>query len=77
MAVLWPSFLGAAGIEMLVFGLIDPVHVQLPGGNRLELGVMTLYSLAFFAFWSVCAGVAWMTQRLDEPSFAVNSRALD
>lgn len=75
--VWWPSFLGACVLEVLVFAMVDPAQVHAPGGGRLDLGVETVYSLAFFAFWLIAAAVAWMTQRLGESDYEVNSRTLD
>ena len=73
----WPSFLGACVLEVLVFAMVDPAHVHAPGGARLDLDVQMIHGVAFFAFWAVGAAVAWTTQRLGEPDYEVNSRALD
>ncbi len=54
MSVLWPSFLLACVLEMLVFGLIDPgdlFHSDMP----LEMTRKTTYALAFLVFWAVTA----------------------
>ncbi len=77
LGILWPAFLGACVLEILVFGLVDPQALHTPGGGAFDLQAQTIYSLGFLAFWLICAAVAWMTQRLAEPAFEVNSRALD
>lgn len=58
-AVLWPAFLTACILEMLVFAVADPLYLHWPGGQGAELSPMAAYTLAFFAFWvmSVACGV--------------------
>lgn len=62
--VLWPAFLAAAVLEMLVFAVIDPAQLHGPGGAPLGLSPQGVYSIAFFAFWAVsalgCAMTAWL-----------------
>ena len=57
MAVVWPSFLLAAVLEMLVFAFVDPHDVQ---GLERE----TAYTAAFFVFWvctaCACSITAWL-----------------
>lgn len=55
--VLWPAFLAACLIEMLVFASFDPHDMNLLG-FRVETERDTVYSLAFFAFWFVTTLVA-------------------
>jgi hypothetical protein len=51
--VLWPSFLGACLIELLVFAWINPTEVHIRGVEAgLSAGV--IYTLAFFVFWTGC-----------------------
>ena len=63
-SVLWPAFLAAAVLEMLVFAVIDPAQLHGPSGAPLPLSPQGVYSLAFFAFWAVsalgCAMTAWL-----------------
>ena len=53
--ILWPAFVMAGVLEMLVFAFIDPGALQWPGGDALELSRSTLYSTAFLIFWAVIA----------------------
>lgn len=57
MAVVWPSFLLAAVLEMLVFAFVDPHDVQ-------GLARENAYTVAFFVFWActacACAITAWL-----------------
>lgn len=56
--ILWPSFLAAAVLEMLVFSVVDPAHVVV-GNWSPEAN--TVYSLAFLAFWAVASGAATLS----------------
>ncbi len=52
MGVLWPAFLMACLMELLVFALVDPQDLQWLG-HELALPRQAVYSLAFFVFWMV------------------------
>jgi hypothetical protein len=54
-AVIWPAFLVACLLEMLVFAVADPLRLHWPGGGQAGLSPLAVYSLAFFAFWASCA----------------------
>jgi len=49
--ILWPAFLAAAVLEMLVFSWIDPASLQF--GDWLP-DHKTVYSLGFLVFWAAC-----------------------
>jgi len=53
-AVLWPSFLVACAMEMLVFALVDPVSVYC-GADALHMSRQGAYATAFFVFWLMAA----------------------
>jgi hypothetical protein len=67
--VLWPSFVMAAVLEMLVFAVVDPGELMLTAG----LSRMALYTLAFFVFWGATAAASalsvwmWTERRIDAP----------
>jgi len=52
--VLWPSFLVACSMEMLVFALVDPVSVYC-GADALHMSRQGAYTTAFFVFWLMAA----------------------
>jgi len=60
-AVVWPAFLGAAALEMVVFAFVDPAALRSPAGGPLELSASAVYSLGFFAFWVLSAGACGLT----------------
>jgi len=65
LAVLWPAFLMAGVLELLVFSLVDPVQLHWFGGAPVELSATAVYSLAFFAFWIVISIASGLTLLLD------------
>jgi hypothetical protein len=50
LAAAWTGFLGAALLELLVFGVTDPAEVHLPMLGP-HPSTMTIYAVAFFTFW--------------------------
>lgn len=59
--VLWPAFLVAGVLEMVVFALVDPASVRVGGW---EPESTTAYSLAFITFWMLVATASGMSQWL-------------
>lgn len=55
MTVLWPSFLTAGVLEMLVFVVVDPGSLHWFGGPPIEWSALTVYSVTFLIFWFVIA----------------------
>lgn len=74
-SVIWPAFLGAAGLEAVVFSMVDPKQPHLPGGIGQELGPLAVYSIAFFVFWAIVAGACALTLMLERSAEAVNAEA--
>jgi len=54
MRVGWPSFLGACVLEMIVFALVDPLELHW-AGHPLGWSRQSVYTIAFFVLWIVCA----------------------
>ena len=63
-SVLWPSFLMAAVMEIVVFASVDPGELHWVGQQALPLSDGAVYSLAFFVFWAVIGAACLLTQRL-------------
>ncbi|MDE1997907.1 MAG: hypothetical protein KGI91_05935 [Burkholderiales bacterium] len=61
--ILWPAFIVAGLIEMVVFAWVDPSALSF---GSLQLGSQAVYTLAFFLFWALVAVSAllshWMMQ---------------
>jgi hypothetical protein len=62
--VLWPSFLMAGVLEMLVFSLVDPGSLQWFGGAPVEWSSSAVYTVAFFLFWIIISTAGALTQLL-------------
>lgn len=51
MWVIWPAFLMAGLMEVLVFAMVDPQDLHW-FGQPVALSAQAVYTLAFFVFWS-------------------------
>jgi hypothetical protein len=62
--ILWPAFLMAGVLEILVFALVDPTDLHWLGGAPIEASRQAVYTLAFLAFWLVIAAAGAITALL-------------
>jgi hypothetical protein len=62
--ILWPAFVMAGVLEMLVFAVVDPGALQWPGGEALEWSRSAVYSVAFLVFWGVISVSTAVTEYL-------------
>ena len=69
--ILWPAFLVAGAMEMFVFAFVDPEDLHW-FGQPIELSRQGIYTLAFFAFWSMAAVSSALTTLLTMSPFEVN-----
>jgi hypothetical protein len=58
--ILWPAFLTAAGLQILVFGFVDPQDMHRMH-DSLNWSRQAVYTVAFFGFWAVAAGGCFLT----------------
>jgi hypothetical protein len=65
--ILWPAFVMAGVLEMLLFVVVDPASLQWFGAEPIEWSSSTLYSVTFFIFWGVMSTSAAITQLLAMP----------
>lgn len=72
MWVVWPAFLVAIALEVLVFAMIDPETLHGFGGAPLEASRTTVYSVAFFVFWLAAAASSALTTLLARSPFELN-----
>ena len=75
MWIIWPAFLMAGVIEMLVFSMVDPEDMHW-FGHQLDFSRQGIYTLSFFAFWLVLSLSAALTVLLALSPAEVNSPAL-
>lgn len=66
MWILWPAFLAAGALEMLVFAVVDPSELDW-SGHPLGWSRQAVYTASFFAFWAVTTGACWLTTLLRLP----------
>lgn len=72
MWIVWPAFLAAGVMEMLVFAAFDPQDMHWLG-QSVEMSRTGIYSLAFFVFWLVFIGAGYVTMLLSVPASEVNA----
>ena len=71
MWIIWPAFLMAGVLEILVFALVDPQDVQW-FGSPLEWSRQAIYTVAFFVFWIIAIVSSSLTTLLAMSPFEVN-----
>jgi hypothetical protein len=64
-AILWPSFLMAGVLEVLVFALVDPQSLHGLDGAPLGWSSESVYAAAFFVFWAIVACAGLLTRLLE------------
>lgn len=62
--ILWPAFMLAGVLEMLVFAVVDPSDLRWLGGGPIKAPRQAVYTLAFFAFWGLIATAGAITALL-------------
>jgi hypothetical protein len=73
-AVLWPSFLAAAGASILCFAFIDPLALDIGTESANPIFArMTGYALGFFFFWLVAACSSFVTLYLVRTAHAAST----
>jgi hypothetical protein len=65
--VVWPAFLGACVLELIVFALVDPQDLSW-GAYTLEWSRQAIYTAAFFVFWIVTLGACALATLLGPSS---------
>lgn len=66
--VVWPSFLVAGVLAMLVFSAVQPGDMRGLGGLLTQMSPIGVYTIAFFAFWIVAAVGMALALALAAPS---------
>ncbi len=71
MWIIWPAFLVAGVLEILVFSMIDPHDLQW-FGQPVGLSRQGVYTVAFFVFWGISMFGSGLTTLLSMSPFEVN-----
>jgi hypothetical protein len=66
MQVIWPAFIAACVLEVVVFALVDPQDLHWFGA-RLSVSRNGVYSCAFLVFWLIAATSSWLSVLLANP----------
>ena len=51
MWIVWPAFLSACALELMVFAVVDPLELRW-AGHDLAWSRQGVYTAAFFVFWA-------------------------
>lgn len=65
MAILWPAFLMAGVLEMLVFAVVDPADMTWFGSTPIGWPRQAIYTVSFLIFWGVIATAGALTALLE------------
>lgn len=61
LTILWPAFVMAGVLEVLVFAHIDPSELHGFGSSAGAWSPQAVYSLAFLVFWATIAAASAVT----------------
>lgn len=67
----WSAFLAACALELVIFGLFDPIDLHWRG-NPIELPRVAVYSVGFVLFWAAAAVSSFLTCMLMRSSDDIN-----
>ncbi len=62
--ILWPSFMAAGVLEMLVFAVIDPRDLHWFGGPPIGWSTQAVYTVTFLIFWAAISTAGAVTMLL-------------
>ena len=71
MWIVWPAFLMAGVLEMLVFAVVDPQDMHW-FGSPLDMSRQAIYTITFFVFWGIAVVSSGLTTLLAMSPFEVN-----
>jgi hypothetical protein len=71
MWIIWPAFLVAGVLEVLVFAMVDPQDLQW-FGQPIGFSRQGVYTMAFFVFWGITMLASGLTTLLSMSPFEVN-----
>ena len=77
MTILWPAFLMAGVLEVLVFAVVDPGELHWFGGAVIAWPVQAIYSVSFLIFWGVISTAGALTALLSVEADEVNEQVMD
>jgi len=72
MRVVWPAFLAACVLELVVFAVVDPSGLEW-SGHALAMTRQSVYTLAFFVFWAISSVSNAITVMLSKSAAELNA----
>lgn len=73
--ILWPAFLMAGVLEMLIFVVVDPTDLQWFGVAHLDWPRQAIYTVTFLLCWMVTATSSALTVLLMQKATDLNGPA--
>lgn len=70
--ILWPAFMAAGVLEMLVFAVVDPGDLHWFGGPPITWSAQAVYTVTFLIFWVAISTAGAMTALLALESDVMN-----
>ncbi len=70
--ILWPSFLVAGVLEMLVFSAVDPGDLHWFGGAPIDASAQAVYTVVFLLFWGAIETAGALSALLSTESDTLN-----
>ena len=70
--ILWPAFMAAGVLEMLVFAVVDPAELHWFGGAALNWSAQAVYTVTFLIFWAAISTASAVTAWLSIESDALS-----
>lgn len=70
--ILWPAFMVAGVLEMMVFAVVDPADLHWFGGPPIEWSTQAVYTVTFLIFWAAIATAGATTALLSTESDDLN-----
>jgi len=74
--IVWPAFLGACVLELVVFAVVDPTELRW-GAYTVDWSRQAVYTVAFFVFWAVTMGACALTTLLRLAPSEINECPFD
>ena len=71
--ILWPAFVVAGVLEMLVFAAVDPGDLHWFGSVPIGASPSAVYTVTFLLFWGAIATAGAITALLASESDSLNS----
>jgi len=71
MWIVWPAFMVAGVLEVLVFAMVDPQDLHW-FGHPLAMSRQGVYTIGFFVFWAITMVSSGLTTLLSFSPFEVN-----